>query len=85
MNESSLRTERFDDGTSADQERCAPADATFREIDAEVSGPKHRGQFIAEVELRDGAWRPTRLALTLEGQSASIDLLAPVDARDPTP
>lgn len=58
------------------------ADATFREIDAEVSGPMNRGQLIAEVEQRDGAWRPTRLALTLEGQSASIDLLAPADAAD---
>jgi hypothetical protein len=85
LNESSLRTERFDDLTSADQERCAPADATFREIDAGVSGPKHRGRLIAEVEQRDGAWRPTRLALTLEGQSASINLLAPADAGDATP
>lgn len=58
------------------------ANATFREIDAEVSGPMNRGQLIAEVEQRDGAWRPTRLALPLEGQSASIDLLAPADAAD---
>lgn len=63
------------------------AGARFREIDAEVSGPKNRGKLVAEAELRDGAWRPTRLALTLEGQPASIDLLAPADAaaEPPTP
>lgn len=62
-----------------------PPDPRFREIDAEVSGPKHRGHLIAEVEQRDGVWRPTRLALTLEGQSASIDLLAPEPDRTDAP
>jgi hypothetical protein len=64
---------RFNEVRFMWKDRNAPS---FHEIDADVSGPKNNGVLVAEVEQRDGVWRPTKLALTLEGQPASIDLLA---------
>lgn len=67
---------RFDESRTMMEE----PGATRFDIEADVSGPKDGGRLVAVVERYDGVWRPTRLELTLEGQSASIDLLAPADA-----
>jgi type II secretory pathway component PulJ len=52
---------------------------TFSEIEVSVSGPDNDGLLVAEAEKRDGVWRATKLVLTMDGQPASIDLLAPAD------
>jgi hypothetical protein len=40
-----------------------------------IYGPKKAGMLSAEAEPRDGAWRITKLVLSVEGERAPIDLL----------
>jgi Cytochrome oxidase complex assembly protein 1 len=53
------------------------------EVDISIYGPKKSGFLSAEATPHKGAWRVTKLTLTVDGHGPPIDLLATTS--DPSP